>query len=69
MDHIDSADWIEKQKSSNKSDQWKRKQMLSIHCTSRVKSWRNKKKDSQRITKIKPFIDKYIWDGINFPSE
>ena len=22
----------------------------------------------QRITKIKPFINKYSWEGINFPS-
>ena len=27
------------------------------------------KKDLQRITKIKPFINKYKWEGINFPSE
>ena len=27
------------------------------------------KKDLQKITKIKPFINKYNWDGINFPSE
>ena len=27
------------------------------------------KKDSQRITKIKPFINKHNWQGINFPSE
>ena len=26
------------------------------------------KKDPQRITKIKPFINKYNWEGINFPS-
>ena len=26
------------------------------------------KKDSQRITKIKSFINKYNWEGINFPS-
>ena len=26
-------------------------------------------KDSQRITKIKSFINKYKWEGINFPSE
>ena len=23
----------------------------------------------QRITKIKPFINKYNWEGINFPTE
>ena len=27
------------------------------------------KKDLQRITKIKPFIDKYNWEGINYSSE
>ena len=27
------------------------------------------KKDPQRTTKIKPFINKYNWKGINFPSE
>ena len=27
------------------------------------------KKDTQRITKIKPFISKYNWKGIHFPSE
>ena len=27
------------------------------------------KKDLQRITKIKLFINKYNWEGINFPSE
>ena len=27
------------------------------------------KKDLQRITKIKPSINKYNWEGINFPSE
>ena len=27
------------------------------------------RKDLQRITKIKLFINKYNWEGINFPSE
>ena len=26
-------------------------------------------KYSERITKIKPFINKYKWEGINCPSE
>ena len=26
------------------------------------------KKDPQRIIKNKPFINKYNWEGINFPS-
>ena len=27
------------------------------------------RKDPQRITKIKSFINKYNWEGINFPLE
>ena len=27
------------------------------------------KKDPQRITRIKPLINKHNWEGINFPSE
>ena len=42
--------------------------MFPIRCNSRFKSWRNKKVP-QRITKIKAFINKYNWEGINFPSE
>ena len=27
------------------------------------------KKDLQRIGKVKPFINKYNWEEMNFPSE
>ena len=30
---------------------------------------KSQRKNSERITKIKLFIDKYNWDGINYPSE
>ena len=30
---------------------------------------KEKKKSPERITKIKPFINKYKWEGISFPSE
>ena len=43
--------------------------MLSIRCNSRIKSWKKNKKDPQRITEIKPFINKYNWEEINFSSE
>ena len=43
--------------------------MFFIRCNSRVKSWRNQKKNPQRVTKIKPFTNKYNWEGINLPSE
>ena len=31
-------------------------------------NYQNIKKDPQRISKIKPFINQYDWKGINFPS-
>ena len=34
-----------------------------------MKKQKKKKKNLQRITKIEPFINKYKWEGINFPSE
>ena len=42
--------------------------MWSIRCNSLIKLWRNKK-NPQRIKKIKPFINKYNWEGINYPSQ
>ena len=42
--------------------------MLSIRCNCRVKS-EEIGKHSERIIKIKPFISKYNWEGISFPSE
>ena len=42
--------------------------MFSICCNSCVKLWKYKK-DTQRITKIKPFVHKFNWEGINFPLE
>ena len=42
--------------------------MLSMCCNSRVKL-RRLKEDPQGITKIKPFINKYNWEGINFASQ
>ena len=40
--------------------------MFSISCSSRFKLWRNKKKNPRRTTKIKPFINKYNWEGMPF---
>ena len=42
--------------------------MTSIHCSSCIKLWRNKK-DPKRIRKTKPFINEYNRKGINFQSE
>ena len=42
--------------------------MLSIHRNSCIKSKRSRK-NPERKTKIKPFINKYNWEGINYTSE
>ena len=34
-----------------------------------VLSYEEIKKDPKGITTVKPFIKKYKWEGINFPSE
>ena len=42
--------------------------MLSIVVAVTL-NYEEMKKDPPRITKIKLFINKYNWEGINFPSE
>ena len=42
--------------------------MFSISCNS-VLNYEEIKKDPQRITKIKPFINKYKWEETSFSSE
>ena len=58
--YIDSPDWI-KNKKSTINPVNKKRQMFSVPCNSRLKSWRNQqqKKKTQRKVKIKPFINKY----------
>ena len=43
--------------------------MLAICCNSCLKSWRNLKRDTGRITKIKLLINEYNFEEINYPSE
>ena len=41
--------------------------MVSIHCNSHIKLWKNGKEFANNIT-IKPFINKYNCKEINYPS-
>ena len=45
--------------------------MLSIHYSSHITNTKQENKKQEKIlkNKIKPFINKYNWKGINFPSE
>ena len=39
------------------------------HLHQIIKKLKKKTKKTERITKIKLYIDKYNWKGINYPSE
>ena len=39
--------------------------MLSMRCSTRIISLRYIGKHYERITKIKPFINRFNWEGIN----
>ena len=64
----DSPDWIKTKKVAvnpiNKNDN-------KCFQYAKTVTWNHEEieKHSERGTKIKPFINKYNWKGINFPSE
>ena len=66
--YIDSPDWIKDKKATlnliNKTDN------KCFQCTVTVAlNHEEIKKDPQRITKLKLFMNKYNWEGINFLSQ
>ena len=66
--YIDSPDWIKKRKETINPINKKDKKCFQYAVTVEL-NYEEIKKDMQRITKIKPFINKYNWEGINFLSE
>ena len=66
--YIDCHDWIKNKKAAinpiNKKDNKCFQYAVIITFY-----YEETKKDLQRITKIKPFINKYYWERINFPLE
>ena len=64
--YIDSPDWIKKKKATinpKNEDNECLKYAITVAL-----NHEKIKKDSQRISKIKPFIDNYNWKDIEFPS-
>ena len=63
--YIDSPGWIKNKKAKinpkNKDDECFKYALTVALNYERIK------KDPQRISKIKPFIDQYNWKGIKFP--
>ena len=66
--YIDSPDWIKNKKATINPINKKDNKCFQYAVTVAL-NHDEIKKDPQRITKIKPFINKYNWEGINFPSE
>ena len=66
--YIDFPDWIKNKKATinpiNKRDN------KCFQCAVTVTLiYEEMERNLQRMKKIKPFINKYSWEGINFPSE
>ena len=66
--YIDSPDWIKNKKATVNPTNKKDNKWFQYAITV-VLNHEEIKKDPQKITKIKLFIKKYNWEGINFPSE
>ena len=66
--YINSPYWIKNKKTTinpiNKKDNKSFQYAVTVAL-----NYEEIKKDLQRITKIKPFVNKYNWEGINFPLE
>ena len=65
--YIDSPKWMKNKKATinpkNNDDNCFQNALIV------ALNYQSIKKDPQRISKIKPFINQYDWKGINFPSQ
>ena len=66
--YIDSPDWIKIRKSTINSIN-KKYSTCFQYAVKVVLNYKEIKKDLQRITEIKPFVNKYNWKGTNFSWE
>ena len=67
--YINSPDWMIKNKKVAINPINKKDNKCFQYAATVALNYEEIKKDSQRITKIKPFINKYNWERINFPSK
>ena len=63
--YIDSLDWILNKKATTNPINKKDNKWFQYPVTVAL-NYEEIKTDLQRITKVKPFINKYNWEGINF---
>ena len=66
--YIDSPDWIKNEKAAINPIIKKDNKCFQYAVTVAL-DYEKIKKDTQRITKTKPFINKYNWEGINYPTK
>ena len=66
--YIDSPDWIKSKKATINLINKKHNECFQYNVAVAL-NYQKIKKDPQRITKIKLFINTYNWEGINFLSE
>ena len=71
--YIDSRDWIKNKKVTtnpvSKKDSKCFQYLLTLSFNILCLNYKEIGKNTERTTKIKLFINKYNWEGINFPSE
>ena len=66
--YIDSPDWIKNKKTTMNPINNKDNRCFQCAATDAL-NHKEIKKDPQRIIKIKPSINKYVWERTNFPPE
>ena len=67
--YIDSFDWIKDKKVTINTVNEKDNKCFQYTVTVAASYSETEKKKAQWIRKIKPFISKYKWEIINFPSQ
>ena len=66
--YIDSSDWIKIRKTTNNPINKNGNKCFQYAITVAL-NHEEIEKNPERIAKIKPFVDNYNWEGINYPSE
>ena len=67
--YIASPDWIKNKKGTKNPNLNKKENKCFKYAITVALNYEEIKIDPQKITKIKPYIDKYNWEGINYRSE
>ena len=66
--YINSSDWIKNKIAAENPINKKDRKCFQYAVTATL-DYEERKKDPQGTTKIKPFINKYNWEGTNIPLE